>query len=91
VHRGYELNGSIGEARSENVGASIMSITPEEASLMQDQLQEELLESIQEFEHTTGLEVVSVSTEREREAYDEGGVTVGVDVDVYNPTLTAPL
>lgn len=62
-----------------------MSITPEEASELQDQLQENLLESIQEFEETTGLEVVTVSTERERDPSEHRETTVAVDVDVFRP------
>jgi hypothetical protein len=59
--------------------------TGQEAADLQEQLQEDLLESIQEFEDTTGLEVVSVSTERERAADAEKEHTVAVDVDVFAP------
>jgi hypothetical protein len=60
-----------------------MSTTKDEASDLQDQLQTDLLESIQEFEETTGLEVISVSTERERLSDKDKETTVGVDVDVF--------
>lgn len=62
-----------------------MSITPEEVSELQDHLQEEILESIQDFKHTTGLEVVTVSTDRERTPPETKQSTVGVDVDVFEP------
>jgi hypothetical protein len=57
--------------------------TIEEAAELQDQLQHDLLESIQDFEQTTGLEVVSVSTERERVPDENRETTVGVDVDIF--------
>ena len=62
-----------------------MSITPEETSELQDQLQEDILESIKEFEDTTGLEVITVSTDRERTPPENKESTVGVDVDVFTP------